>query len=154
MFPEVSLSPVYLKRQQGSMLVVAVFVIVVMGLLATALSTVFTASETAVSYEVLGIRAQAAANAGIEAGLYQVLRKSVTCNQVADSSVTPTTTLAVTLDTSSAGLSQCTVTVLCGQRPAISGSTATYFILNSTGTCIAGNNQLIATRVIKSEVQR
>ena len=129
------------KAQQGSMLVVAVFIIVVFGLLFAALSNIFSSSETAVSYEVLGIRAQAAANAGIEAGLYRVLRKSAACNQVADSSVTPTTTLAVTLDTSSAGLSQCSVTVLCGQRPALSSSTATYFILNSTGTCIAGNNQ-------------
>lgn len=154
MSPDVSCPSALVKRQRGSMLVVAVFVIVVIGLLAAALSAVFLSSETAVSYEVLGIRAQAAANAGIEGGLYRILRKSAACNQVADSSVTPTTTLAVTLDTSSAGLSQCSVTVLCGQRPAVSGSTATYFILNSTGICIAGNNNLTATRVIKSEVKR
>ncbi len=136
------------------MLVMAVFIIVIFGLLASALSSILSSSQNTVSYEVLGVRAQAAANAGMEAGLYRVLRNSLSCNQITDGSIMPTTVLTLMLDTNSIGLSQCSVVVLCGQRPAVSSSSATYFILNSTGTCIAGNNQLTATRVIKSEVQR
>jgi len=155
MCPDMSCAPSSsLARQQGSMLIMAIFIIVVVGLLVSAFSVIFSSSQTAVSYEVLGARAQAAANAGVEAGLYRILRKAAACNVMASGSTTPTTALSVTLDTSAVALSQCTVSVLCGQRPAVSASSASYFVLNSTASCIAGNNNLTATRVIKSEVQR
>lgn len=150
--PQLSMPSI--KSQQGSMLVIAIFIIVVLGLLLSALASILNSSQQSVSYEVLGVRAQAAANAGMEAGLYRVLRNSLSCNRITDDTIMPTTVLTLMLDTNSTGLSQCSVVVLCGQRPAVSGSSATYFILNSTGTCIAGNNQLTASRVIKSEVQR
>jgi len=139
------------KSQQGSMLVMAVFIIVIFGLLASALSSILSSSQDTVSYEVLGIRAQAAANAGMEAGLYRVLRKSLSCNVMASGTTTPTTSLSVNLD---ASLAQCTVTVLCGQRFAVSGTTATYFVMESKGNCAAGRSALTATRALKSEVQR
>jgi hypothetical protein len=142
------------KSQQGSMLVIAIFIIVVLGILLSALASILSSSQQSVNYEVLGVRAQAAANAGLDAGLYRILRQSSSCNVMASGSTMPTTMLSVALDVSSTGLSQCTVAVFCGQRPAVSGSTAIYFILNSTGTCIAGNNKLTATRVIKSEVKK
>ena len=139
-----------LKSQQGSMLVMAVFIIVIFGLLASALTSILSSSQDTVSYEVLGIRAQATANAGMEAGLYRVLRNSVACNVIPAAS----TPLTVNIDNTVVGLVQCNVSVTCNQRAAINGSTATYYILNSTGTCVAGNNKLTATRNLKAEVQR
>lgn len=53
-----------------------------------------------------------------------------------------------------ASLAQCTVTVLCGQRSAINGNSVNYYILNSSGSCTAGDNKLTATRNLKAEVQR
>lgn len=45
----------FVKSQQGSMLVMAVFIIVIFGLLASALSSILSSSQDAVSYEVLGV---------------------------------------------------------------------------------------------------
>ncbi len=132
------------------MLVMAVFIIVIFGLLASALSSILSSSQDAVSYEVLGVRAQATANAGLEAGLYRVLRNSVACNVIPAAS----TPLTVAIDHTVVGLAQCNVSVTCNQRAAVNGSTVTYYILSSTGTCVAGNNKLTATRNLKAEVQR
>lgn len=152
MYPDhVRLSMPTIKSQQGSMLVIAIFIIVVFGLLLSALANILNSSQQSVSYEVLGVRAQTAANAGMEAGLYRVLRESVPCNVMPAGSTTPTTSLSVNLD---ASLAQCTVTVLCGQRSVINGNSASYYILNSSGSCAAGDNKLTATRNLKAEVQR
>lgn len=132
------------------MLVMAVFIIVIFGLLASALTSILSSSQDTVNYEVLGVRAQATANAGLEAGLYRILRSSVACNVIP----TASTPLTVAIDNSVVGLAQCSVNVTCSQRTAVSGSTATYYILNSTGICVAGNNKLTATRNIKAEVQK
>jgi MSHA biogenesis protein MshP len=140
----------FVKSQQGSMLVMAVFIIVIFGLLASALSSILSSSQDTVSYEVLGVRAQATANAGLEAGLYRVLRNFVACNVIPAAS----TPLTVAIDNTVVGLTQCNVSVTCNQRAAINGSSATYYILNSTGTCVAGNNKLTATRNLKAEVQK
>lgn len=147
----VRLSMPSIKSQQGSMLVIAIFIIVVLGLLLSALANILNSSQQSVNYEVLGVRAQAAANAGMEAGLYRVLRESVSCNVMPAGSTTPTTSLSVNLD---ASLAQCTVTVLCGQRSAINSNSANYYILHSSGSCSAGDNKLTVTRNLKAEVQR
>lgn len=134
------------------MLVIAIFIIVIFGLLLSALVSILNSSQQSVNYEVLGVRAQAAANAGLEAGLYQVLRNATACNVLP----APSTPLVVAIDVTAAELAQCAVSVTCNQRAPVIGSTAAYFILNSTGTCSvgAGGNQLTATRDIKAEVQR
>ena len=140
-------------KQQGAMLVIAIFILVVLGLLGAAFASLFQSSQTSVSYEVLGIRAQAAANAGAEAGLYRILRLAQSCNVMATGSTTPTTDIALTLDTTESALVQCAVAVKCGQRAAISGSTYTFYVLTSTATCSAGNN-ISATRTVRSEVKQ
>lgn len=140
-------------KQQGSMLVIAIFILVVLGLLGAAFAALFQSSQTSVSYEVLGIRAQAAANAGAEAGLYRILRLAQSCNVMATGSTTPTTDVALTLDATESALAQCSVAVKCGQRAAITGSTYTFYVLTSTATCSAGTN-LSATRTVRSEVKQ
>ena len=105
------------------------------------------------SYEVLGIRAQAAANAGTEAGLYRILRLAQSCNVMASGSTVPTTDLTLALDSTESALAQCVVAVKCGQRAAITGSTYTFYVLTSIATCSAGNN-LSATRTVRSEVKQ
>ena len=61
-----------LKRQQGGSLAIAVFVIVVMSLLAVAIGRISSTSSEQVSYEVLGIRARLAADSAAELMLGQL----------------------------------------------------------------------------------
>ncbi|MCE2572122.1 MSHA biogenesis protein MshP [Motilimonas eburnea] len=60
------------RLQQGSAIVIAVFIIVVMSLLAAALTRMLQDSHQGIGYEVYGTRAYLAANAGIEQGLLKL----------------------------------------------------------------------------------
>ncbi len=60
------------RLQQGSAIVIAVFIIVVMSLLAAALTRMLQDSQQGVGYEVYGTRAYLAANAGVELGLLKL----------------------------------------------------------------------------------
>lgn len=142
-----------LHRQQGSMLMIAIFILVILGLLGAAFSAMYQSSQTSVGYEVLGIRAQAAANAGAEVGLYRIIRQSQSCAVMTTGSTIPTTSLSVSLDTSEAALTQCSVAVKCGQRAAVSGSSYTFYVLTSVATCTAGGS-LSVTRSVRSEVKK
>jgi MSHA biogenesis protein MshP len=67
MFPSHSQACTFSKvRQQGGMLVIALFIIVVFSLLALALTRLLSASSENVVYEVLGARALNAARTGLE----------------------------------------------------------------------------------------
>jgi MSHA biogenesis protein MshP len=63
MFPSLSANS---KKQAGSMLVMAMFVLVVLSLLAGTMITIISGSNKSVVHEVYGLRAQQAAHAGIE----------------------------------------------------------------------------------------
>jgi len=62
-----------LKKQQGSMLVVALFVIIVLGFLAYAMIQITDNSNRATVFEVYGTRALNAANSGAERALNDLL---------------------------------------------------------------------------------
>jgi MSHA biogenesis protein MshP len=71
------------KHQRGSALVVAVFIIVIMSLLGNALVRMMSSSAETVAYEVLGIRAYQAAQAGLQrklAELFPLAPKVGVCN--------------------------------------------------------------------------
>lgn len=134
------------------MLAMAIFMIVVVGLLAAVLSEILRSSSTSVSYEILGVRAQAAATSGLEGGLYQVLRESQSCSQVATDEDSLVTALPVSLDTTQTALAQCQVTVTCGQLPVQTGDSATYFLVRSVAVCSAGT--LTVQRTMRTEVRK
>lgn len=64
--------PTSRKKQRGSMLVVAVFVITVMVFLAVSLQDIFNNAGDSVAYEVYGTRALSAANSGAEQALQKI----------------------------------------------------------------------------------
>lgn len=136
------------------MLVIAVFIIVVFGVLATAFSKIYLASQTSVSYEVLGIRSTAAAEAGIDVGIYRILREGMSCTQMNAAGNNPATVISLNLDSNEPALSQCSVAVVCGQRVPPSGATSTYFLIESSAHCQAGTEKLTVNRVLRAEVQR
>lgn len=118
-------------RQNGSMLVIAVVVIVIIGLLTVTMSRLLGSSSEAVSYEVLGARALAAAHSGLDRGLYQLLRQNVSAGESG-------------LDLSTLGLPHCQVSY---SSVSAGGST----LLSSTGTC--DNGQLQVQRKVEALVR-
>ena len=125
-------------KQQGSMLVISLFVIIVMALLGLTLSRLLSSSSDAIIYEVYGQRALNAARAGVEAQIALVfpISGSASC-------------IATTIDfTPVPGLESCEVSAQCTQLNIVDGSISkTLYKFTSTGSCTAGN--IIATRTVQ-----
>jgi len=62
----------FAKAQEGSALVIAIFIIIVMSLLGAALVNMLDSSQESVAYEVLGTRAYTAAQSGAQWQLGQI----------------------------------------------------------------------------------
>ena len=83
---------VSLRRQQGSMLILGIFILTVMFLLAATLITISRNGDAAINQEVLGARALFAANSGADAALaalYPVASNSGSCTAVDDTWTIP-----------------------------------------------------------------
>jgi len=115
------------SRQQGSALVVAVFVIVVMGLIASALFALFGSASQSSAANVGGARAQFAAQSGLQAGYLKLFPLT---GGAADCSVT-------NLTFSEEGLKNCSVAVECTEIAVVALS-ATLYRLQATGSCELG----------------
>lgn len=134
----------HLAGQRGSMSVIAIVltvVTVVIGLLAVALTRLLGSSSESVSYELLGARALAAANSGMERQLYLLLRP-------ATGSVAGSCTTADTLNWSEAGLSHCQARLSCQQQALPEGKQ--LYRLSSIGRC--DNGTLAVSRTVESQV--
>lgn len=151
-------SYIHLKKQQGSALVIAIFIILVMTLLVGALSRLLSSSSENTIYEVLGTRAFFAAQSGIEQGLAQlfpVSANSTYCEINVDGrspAVNPPDTLNIRVNSglagiaaeqtqafNTAGLQGCSYTLNCTSGRKVDDDTAVrYYQLISTGYCKAG----------------
>ena len=67
-----NLAPSIIKRQQGSSLVIALFIMIVFMLLGTAMVRILSTGAETIAYEVLGTRSLAAANSALQADLQQL----------------------------------------------------------------------------------
>ncbi len=119
-------------KQRGSSLVMAVFVIVVLSLLGSALVQVLSTSSEGIAQEVLGTRALAAANSGMQGQLQKLFPLkgvALSCPGVGS----PTT-----YDFSDiTGLYTCKAVATCAIYIAnLKG--IVYYRLNSTGSCGTG----------------
>ena len=113
------------KFQQGSSLVIAIFIIVVMSLLGATLLEMMTNNEEDYAYEVLGTRAYNAAQTGVQRKLQQIFQLGVTSNV--------NECIAVEFDLSAIdGLNQCEAIVTC---TSIEHDDVNYFTVKSTGQC-------------------
>jgi MSHA biogenesis protein MshP len=65
-----------LRRQAGVGIVTAIFLLVVLAGLATAMVSLYTAQQTSANVDLLGARAYQAARAGMEWGLFRQTRKA------------------------------------------------------------------------------
>lgn len=126
------------------MLVIAIVLIVVIGLLAVALTRLLGSSSESVSYEVLGARALAAANSGMDRQLYLLLRPA-TGSEAGSCMATDS------LSWNEAGLYHCQVSLSCLQQAlqAPSGGKQLYR-LTSIGSCDNGSQAV--SRSVESQV--
>jgi MSHA biogenesis protein MshP len=128
-----SLDPHSFGRMRGSALMIALFVIVVMALLAAAMGRFLVDSGEKNTMEVRSVRALLAAQSGLEVALYQLFPNRPTqtapldrCDWVRS----PPSFAGV------AGLAQCQVVVQCFQIPVTyNGGQANSYRLESVGTC-------------------
>jgi len=136
-----------IKQQQGSMLVIALFIIVVMSLLAATLSRVLSSSADSVANEVYSAKAYYAAESGMDYGIYQILRNNQICADFP--AVTAISGAAnVQFDISNeTGLENCSVAITCQRIPVDNSS---LFYLTSTGTCDGG--KIITQHQVEAEV--
>jgi MSHA biogenesis protein MshP len=126
------------KHQQGSMLVIALFVIVVLAFLGLTLTKILSSSNDNVIYEVLGQRALNAARSGIQCSLADTVNNSSSAN--CDNGVT-----YVFNDV--AGLDNCQFTAEKISKEINDGSIKKdYYQFTSTGRCEVGS--IVVSRTV------
>ena len=113
------------KRQYGSALVLAIFIIVVMSVLGAALIRMPSSSATSVAYEVIGTRAFLAAQVGIQRQLQQMFPLN---GAAVDCQALPPISFS-----SVAGLENCDVSNVCAIP--FEHDTIKYNTITSTGQC-------------------
>lgn len=123
------------KRQTGSALVIAIFVLVVMTLLGSALIRMQSSSAETVVYEVMGTRAYAAAQTGIQwqlAEIFPLHTAGITQCKDNEDIVEPTISHIT-------GLKDCQFDITCDSNTARVHEGVQYYTITSIGSCdIAG----------------
>ena len=125
------------------MLVTALFIIIVVSLLAAALSRIWSSTADSVATEVYSAKAYYAAESGMEYAMYQVLQGGLVCTDFPGRSQ---------LDFSvgnEPGLANCQAQISCQRIVIDSLSSQTY--LKSTGTCEGG--KIVAQHQVEAEIK-
>lgn len=119
-------SPAKISTQRGSMLVIALFVIIVLALLGLTMTRLQSSSSEAIIHEVLGQRALNAARAGIECAVAKQFENVCDYPETKTFDGVP-------------GLENCSYEVDKTSKNIVDESkTFTYWTFTSTGTCTAG----------------
>lgn len=143
--------PIHKQRfkSNGSALIVALFVIVIVALLGGAMMKMQATSSENIAQEVLGTRALGAARTGMQVQLHKLFRLE---NMDGCPSAESTYSLSATQ-----GLDQCSVTVTCERYAEFDG--VNYYRLESTGECGSGEittnsqNVVLSSRTIQVEAR-
>ena len=129
MFPENAL-----HKHRGSMLVMAIFIMLVMALLGLTMINVIGAASRSVVDEVMGTRALMAA----QSGLQQIATQAFPLNT--DSVQCDTTVSSPAGFTQLAGLQSCSYTARCTTQDVVKSGVDHYFYrFSSTGLCQTGD---------------
>ncbi|MEC4725452.1 MSHA biogenesis protein MshP [Shewanella sp. D64] len=140
-----------LSSQEGSALVIGIFVITVMFLMATSLMNVLEDADEQVNLEVWGTRAFATANTGADRALAQLFPLTATDN-TATSCSNVTSSWDIGNDNPTlVGFHGCSIAISCNDTNTI--GTVTQYRITSTATCQTGNctgNDVNCLRVSRS----
>ncbi len=133
------------NKQQGSSLMLALFILIVLTLLGGALVRVLSTSSEAIAQEVIGTRALMAANSGMQAHLQQLFPLSgftfCPLDRTYDFSTTGSNTQ---------GLHHCKAYVDCVLYFPDPTTGVNYFRLTSTGECGSGVMEAGSQSIVKS----
>lgn len=124
---------VNIEKQRGSSLVIAIFILVVMSALGASMVNMLRSNEQTHAYEVLGTRAYAAAQSGVQWQLQQLFPLSATTN----TGLCTDTTLEFN---SHEGLNNCKAKVICTVKHH-DESNVDYFTIISQGQCDINGEQ-------------
>ncbi|NWO07028.1 MAG: Type II secretory pathway component [Alteromonadaceae bacterium] len=157
-----------IKTQRGNTLVIAVFVIVVLGGLVAALASLLRTSSESVVVEVLGARSYLAAQSGLEQAMMTVypLKDEVetNCSDIATPESEP-------LSYGAPGLRQCFVSISCGcaiissdgetttslecdEEPAEPNVSFTHLVITSRAECEAGGLRTSRELQIETRIEQ
>lgn len=145
MRPNSPLKPI--NKQRGNTLVIAVFVIVVLGGLVASLASLLRTTSDSVVIEVLGARSYLAAQSGLE-------RAMMTVYPLSNS---PDTSCGVDATeynfAGSQGLEQCSATISCDDvdYPEELSTEYKHLVITSKGVCTAGSQK--ASRELQLETR-
>lgn len=127
-------------KQNGSMVVMALFIIVVVGLLAAAMIKIISASSDSTIHQIYGLRAQQAAKAGIEELMsvsFPIDGSVVSCNGAVTSAPSFSDVR---------GLNGCIYDAACDtQTITFNGAQHVNFKFSSTGRCEINTNVVTRT---------
>lgn len=126
-----------LRNQSGLGLVGAIFVIVVVALMAVAMARMLEADKLNQSYEVLGLKAFLAAESGAQIGVNRLLAPESTgaCVNLTENFIAQS-------------LRYCTAEIQCGL---VTSGGETFYTISSRGRCSGGD--LVASRALEVRVR-
>ncbi len=127
-----------LKKQRGSMLVIALFVIIIMALLGLTMVRLLSASADAVIHEVYGVRALNAAQSSLEISIQRAFPATQDGASVCSASSF--------LFTNTQGLENCSAFTSCTLITGFEDETVSYYRFESTGLCSQG--KVTASRTV------
>lgn len=151
-FPKLSFSRgklPYFAEQQGSSLVIALFVIVILTLLGGVLMKVISTSSESFSQEIFGTRAYMAANSAMQAELQKLFPLNTPASGYCDTDINVQYDLQTSAATDIAGLYDCTAETNCENYYTDSDGIK-YYRLTSTGKCGSADMAEESNAIIKS----
>ncbi|WP_157829039.1 hypothetical protein [Colwellia sp. 75C3] len=138
-----------LSKQQGSSLILALFVIIILTLLGSVLMRIISTSSETVSQEVLGTRAYMAANSAMQAEL-QLLFPLNNVAGVCNATNVTAYDFQTVLNKDIPGLYDCEAATTCDNYYSDTVSSVKYFRLTSTGKCGSGLMKSDSKVLVKS----
>ena len=139
-----------INKQRGNTLVIAVFVIVVLGGLVAALASLLRTSSESVVIEVLGARSYLAAQSGLEQAMMEVYP----LDSAPDTSCGVNGTEYTFVGNQS--LEQCSATISCDSATYTDDSDTTYthMVLTSSAVCEAGAQRASRELQIETRIEQ
>ncbi|WP_224797811.1 type II secretion system protein [Idiomarina abyssalis] len=146
-----------MHRQRGNTLVIAVFVIVVLGGLVAALASLLRTSSESVVIEVLGARSYLAAQSGLEQAMMEVypLRENDEESTVKTDCDLIIQNASFSIGELQGSLGQCSATIRCDSATYTDDSNTTYthLVLTSSAVCEAGAQRASRELQIETRVE-
>ena len=134
-------------KQRGSMLVIAIFVIIVFSLLGLTLTRLLASSSDAIIHEVYGLRALNAARTGVEQAISSAFPLHPATPSCSAAPVAP-----VNFNPNIKGLENCSYQAGCQAITVTDVATYTYYRFESTGSCLVGEI-LVSRRISVDALQ-